>query len=423
MTLDVVIIGAGAAGLGAAKTARDRGLSFRVLEAARSIGGRARTDFESLGVPFDLGCRSLYGGSANPFEQFALETGCGLEPEAGKTLFHDGAGLLGSDETDATLADFARLEAGLIAAHKKYDVANGVVDCAQAEAMSGNSLAADYFRQAVQIEFTAAADEISLADPMHLVLATAGEAVIDGYGALIQRYAGEIPVETGCPVSAIDLSGNNIIVKTGKGQLEARSVVVTVSTAVLAEEQISLQPNGWPDRKRAAIAALPMGSVTQVGLHLAPGTLPTELVRVQGERVERSLIYCLMDEPETLFWLLGAGQGDLAIAWLGGKFSRDLALQGEEAQVDWAKGQLVALLGTTVGEAVIGCCATPFDRDPLIGGGYAYCRYGSGNQRSVLAEPIDDRLFFAGEACSLDHPGTAHGAWLSGAAAINRLIS
>jgi monoamine oxidase len=73
--LDVAIIGAGAAGLGAGKVAISKKLSFKVLEAAPFIGGRARTDTTRLGVPYDLGCRSLYGGSGNPFLAFAQKAG------------------------------------------------------------------------------------------------------------------------------------------------------------------------------------------------------------------------------------------------------------------------------------------------------------------------------------------------------------
>ena len=419
--LDVCIIGAGAAGLGAAKAAHSRGLSYRVLEAASFIGGRARTDYDRLGVPFDVGCRSLYGGDANPFEAYARETGCRLESEPDKTLFFDGTDFLDVDNTATAIADFERLESDLIAAHDEFTAAGAAADRSQADAMERESPAADYFRQAVQIEFTASADEISLADPAHRVLATAGEAVIDGYGALIQRCAGDIPVETSCPVNAIDLSGHGVKVETPKGQIDARTVLLTASTAVLSAGRIALRPRGWPERKLSAIDALPMGSVTQIGLRLADGMLPGELVQVQGDSVERSFVYCLKEAPQCLFWLLGAGQGDLAIAWLGGDFSRDLALQGEDAQADWAIQQLGSLLGNDVKQSVIGSCATPFDREPWIGGGYAYCRFGSGNQRSVFAEPIDDRIYFAGEACSLDHPGTAHGAWLSGIAAIDRI--
>jgi monoamine oxidase len=419
--LDVAIIGAGAAGLGAAKTAISKGLSYKVLEAAPFTGGRSRTDTQSLGVPCDLGCRSLYGGDDNPFQAYALENGVRLEPDPENIAFHDGLRFLDSNETKATIAAFERLELDLVSAHEKFVSTPGVADRSQLEAIDTDSPGADFFLQAMHLECTAPAKEISLSDSMNTVLTTAGKAVRDGYGALIHRVASEVEVVVDCPVSAIDLSAANIVLDTPEGQIEARTVVVTVSTAVLAAERIVLRPGGWPNQKLTAIESLPLGSVTQVGIRLEPGAIPAEFVQLQGDTISRASVNCLMPEPQNLLWLLGAGNGDLAIAYLGGVFSRELALQGEEAQADWAKQQLSVLFGNSIKSSVIATCATPFDREPWIGGGYAYCRYGSGNQRAALAEPIEDRLFFAGEACSSDHPGTAHGAWLSGVAAIEQI--
>jgi monoamine oxidase len=98
-------------------------------------------------------------------------------------------------------------------------------------------------------------------------------------------------------------------------------------------------------------------------------------------------------------------------------------LAGEDTQIDWATQHLCRLLGSSIRQSVMGACATPFDREPWIDGGNSYCRYGMGNQRPALVEPIEDRVFFAGEACSPNEPGVAHGAWLSGATAIERITS
>ena len=419
--LDVAIIGAGAAGLGAAKAALSKGLTCQLLEAASFAGGRARTDTKQLGVPFDLGCRSLYGGEDNPFQALALEIGARLEPPPENVAFHDGHRFLDKIETKATLAEFDRLESDLVGAYKTFVASTAVADCSQAEAMGSGSLAAQLFRQAMHLECTAPAEEISLADAMHDVLTTAGDAVIDGYGSLILRAAGDLPLVLDCSVTTIDLSGKNVVLETAKGDIEARAVIVTVPTAVLASEQIALRPDGWPNQKLTAIDALPMGSVTQIGLRLKPGAMPAEFVQLQNNRIEGSQVYCLMEEPKNLEWLLGTSDGELAIAYLGGVFSRELALAGEDAQVDWALQNFADLFGNSIKQSVTGSCATPFDREPFIGGGYAYCRFGAGNQRAALAEPIDERVFFAGEACSPDHPGTAHGAWLSGAAAIDSI--
>ncbi len=98
--LDVAITGAGAAGLGAAKAATANGLSYKVLEAASFVGGRARTETMCLGVPYDLGCRTLYGGSDNPFLKFARETGSRLGPATENIAFHDGVRFLDAEETE-----------------------------------------------------------------------------------------------------------------------------------------------------------------------------------------------------------------------------------------------------------------------------------------------------------------------------------
>ena len=419
--LDVVIIGAGAAGLGAAKTAISKRLSFKLLEAASFVGGRARTDTMRLGVPFDLGCRSLYGGEDNPFLAFARETGSRLGPAPSNIAFHDGVRFLDAKQTEAGKSAFERFDADLSSAHEKSSNTPSLQDRCQADVIDPNRPFARYFLQSLQVEHSAAAAKVSIADPVH-ILGAEGEEVLDGYGALILRAAGDVPVSLDCPVSAIDLSGRHVAIDTPRGRIDARTVVLTVSTAVLAAERIALQPGGWPDEKLAAIEAVPTGSNTKIGFRLKPGAL-SDLGPTRGEADAGSAVYTLMNEPENALWLFGMGSGDVAIVYLGGAFSRELALAGEDAQTDWGMRHLCNLLGSSTQHSVTGACATPFDREPWIDGGYSYCRHGAGNQRPALVEPIGDRVFFAGEACSLDHPATAHGAWLSGAAAMEHIAS
>ena len=220
--LDVAIIGAGAAGLGAAKAAISRGLTFKVLEAASYIGGRARTDTHSLGVPFDLCCHSLYGGEDNPLQTFASEIGSRLEPVPAIIAFHDGARFLDSAETHATISNFERLETDLISAHESSLNTSDIPESSQASAIDADNPSVAYFRQAMHMEFTAAAADISLTDPLHGVLATVGAAALDGYGALILRAAADVPVVIDCPVTAIDLSGRQVVLETSKGQIDDR---------------------------------------------------------------------------------------------------------------------------------------------------------------------------------------------------------
>jgi monoamine oxidase len=167
----------------------------------------------------------------------------------------------------------------------------------------------------------------------------------------------------------------------------------------------------------AAIEAVPTGSVTKIGFHLSAGTCQTDTQLKQGDTITSTYVQCLLDEPGNITWLLGVGGGNLATAYVGGEFSRDLALAGEKAQIEWATQHLCGLFGSSTKRSILGACATQLDREPWIDGGNSYCRSGTGNQRPALAEPIENRVFFAGEACSPDFPGTAHGAWATGISA------
>jgi monoamine oxidase len=419
--LDVAIVGAGAAGLGAAKAASSYGLSFAVVEAASFIGGRARTDTSSLGVPYDLGCRTLYGGSDNPFVAYAKDIGAALGPRINRTAYYDGSRFLDANSTESMDVCFEKYLAALVSAHESTKDAHSSPDCSFADVVGINDCSAQYFRMSDHPSLAPAAD-VSIADTGCTSLMDTGDEVLDGYGSLILSAAAGIAVSTDCPVSAIDLSGKFVSLETPKGRIKAKAVIITVSTAVLAAERIALRPNGWPDWKVAAIDAVPTISMTKVGFRLGPGTLPPEFTTDQDNQVTGSCVMCAAEEPENIIWLLGVGGGELATAYFGGQFSRDLALSGEAAQIDWATQHLRKMLGNDIADAVVGSCATPFDREPWIDGGNSYCRLGTGNQRPTLAEPIDNKIYFAGEACSLNSPGVVHGAWDSGLVAIERIL-
>ena len=131
--LDVAIIGAGAAGLGAAKVVISKGLSFKVLEAASFIGRRARTDTQRLGVPYDVGCRTLYGGSDNPFVAYARETGALIGPAPQISALHDGERFLDAEEASAARGDFKQFEAEIASAHRELANSSGLEDRSHAD--------------------------------------------------------------------------------------------------------------------------------------------------------------------------------------------------------------------------------------------------------------------------------------------------
>jgi len=90
---------------------------------------------------------------------------------------------------------------------------------------------------------------------------------------------------------------------------------------------------------------------------------------------------------------------------------------------DFAAGELTRLLGSEIRKRMAPLASTAWQRDPWARGSYSYALPGHADDRAVLAAPVDDRLFFAGEACSPNFFSTAHGAWLSGIAAAEAALA
>jgi monoamine oxidase len=407
MTADLVIVGAGAAGAGAWHAARERGLSVRWIEAGSRTGGRAWTDHEALSMPFDLGCHWLHTPRENPFREFADRYAVPYVTNGLQFGFHDGARFLDADAAlegnaalershDAFAAALARGEGGSLA---------DVLDRADAWYPYCSGWGCH--------EYAAELDLVSCLDRSSAVASAGDYPIPSGYGALLQRRIAGAPVELDCPARAIDLSRRDRVrVETPRGAIEAGAVLLTVSTHVLAREAIRLTPHGWPLEKLRAIEATPLGSSTKVAVALPLDALPREL--------HGAFVICRLDAPRNVAWHFAPHGFACAVAYLGGSFSRELALAGEVEQIAFATDHLGSLLGGRLRMAVTAAIATPFDRDPHIGGGYSYCRAESGDRRDALAAPLDGRVLFAGEACSARFPTTAHGAWLSGREAVRR---
>jgi monoamine oxidase len=109
-------------------------------------------------------------------------------------------------------------------------------------------------------------------------------------------------------------------------------------------------------------------------------------------------------------------------AYFGGMLARELEANGDAAFFDFASGELTALLGGDFARRIRPIRVHRWGADRFARGSYSYARPGQADQRAVLAAPVDDRVFFAGEACSRNDYSTAHGAWLTGVAAAGQVL-
>ena len=405
--VDVVIVGAGAAGLGAARAARDLGLSFVVFEAMGRIGGRAFTDVDVFGFPWDRGCHWLHSGSINPMRELADRYGFRYRKEGVPWRLRLAEGWATEAEQAAIDGVEKRAYEAILAAGRAER------DVAAVSEVGATGGALEVLRASIHAEWGTPLDGISTLDASRYRDTGENWPVEDGYGALVARHAAGVPVEVGTAVERIDWGGESVRVTTGRGTVEAGAVVVTVSTDVLAAGTIAFEP-ALPEWKLAAAAAIPLGSANKVAFAVDG--------RYLGVEEPANVTVPVPGAAGTMmsFRLRPFGR-NLADGYLAGPLGRELEAAGEEAMFETALGALTGALGSEVGKRITARACSRWGAEPTIRGAYGPARPGEAHQREALARPVEDRLFFAGEATSPEFFTTCHGAHLSGLAAARQV--
>ncbi|HMO72437.1 MAG TPA: NAD(P)/FAD-dependent oxidoreductase [Paracoccaceae bacterium] len=397
--VDVAIVGAGCAGLAAAKALRARGLTFAVWEAMPRIGGRAWTHDRDFGIPFDIGCAWLHAADRNPFFPEAQA--------AGWTLHHHDMGLdhLYFGNRRATPDELARTreaEAALAECLAKGAPGDRLGDLiADCHCLRANATFAG------PMDYGLDPDEISAADYAAAADLDPNYFTREGFGALIHRWGADVPVALSCPVRRIAWGGPGVVLEGPRGMLRARAVIVTVSTGVLSFDQIAFSP-ALPEAHQEAVFDLPMGLLTKIPL------------RLRGNRFGLSTFDDLLIDRRArhdLFFLCFPFDLDLMVGFVGGDFAWELEAAGQDAAVEFATDRLADIFGSDVRRAVDHGIMTNWGADRWVRGAYAGARPGRSGARAALAEPVGDRIWFAGEALAPHGlTQTAAGARLSGEA-------
>ncbi len=407
--VDVVIVGAGAAGLSAAKSARSRGLSFVLLEASDRVGGRARTEDFGPGQRFDLGCHWMHSASLNPFVDIADRLGFRYRRKRGwdGPIHHRGAFL---DDDQAREVD-ALVEADERAIAAAARSGNPAI----ADVVNGHSPWAPYHAYWLTLDWSRDPDQVGVADVVAYDETDEDWPVVDGFGALVATWASDVPVTLDAPVRRVAMTRDGVDVETPRGTVSGRTVLVTVSTNVLACGRIAFEP-ALPQWKTAAAEALPLGVHNKIAIRLNEAS---------AARPEPQYLTVMTRDHDVPVALYVRPYGyDYVVASTTGRFAASLERCGRAASVDF----LVEHLQAAFGSGIKGCLtdrviATTWQGDPWTLGAYSAGRPGQAHQRAVLARPVDDRLFFAGEATSTDACCTCHGAYLSGRHAVDEIAA
>ena len=401
---DVIIVGAGAAGIAAARRLREAGRRCVLLEARARPGGRAVTD-HSLDAPADLGAAWLHFAEDNAWTQLAEQAGCQVirrEPGWGAQTWL-GAQPPTEEQRAAAAAGYARYNALIEAAAQ-----------AGRDVSVASVLPRDDYRPRFDAVMTwavgAESRDVSTLDLARYADSTHNWAVREGLGTVVARAAAGLEITLGAAVTAISWGGPGVRVESTAGTLSADAAIVTVPTSILAAGSIRFDPP-LPSAWRQAAENLPLGIVNKVFFALGP-----ECAEIGESRnfIGRT------DTSRTCTYTLFPAQQPLLMAYFGGDLSRELEMRGELE--GFARDELQRIFGAQFVTHLGAARSTAWGSDPHALGSYSAARPGYAEDRQTLARPVAPQLCFAGEACSREYYGTLHGAWLSGRAAAESLL-
>ena len=404
--VDVAVIGAGAAGIGATRRLGEAGsVSVLMLEARDRVGGRVHT-IEPAGFPCDCGAEWLHSADRNLLSPIAQRLGFSVHrrpPEWTTRLRRSG-------ETVEAEADWIATREAQGRARRKA--------AAEPEDRPLASLVEPGGRWNELLDATsswgngAELDRVSVKDYVRYEDSGVNWRLQEGYGRLFETLAKKQPIALETAVSRIDHREQMIRLETTRGTVTAARVIVTVPTSIIAGESLRFDPP-LPD-KVAAAAGLPLGVDDKLFISLS-GQLPG---------VERdAYLVGSTTSRETMSYQVRPFDRPAIYCFFGGRWAAALEREGEAGMFSFAAGELARLFGNGIRRQIAPLASTAWLHDPWARGSYSYALPGHADDRALFATPVDDRLFFAGEACSPNFFSTAHGAYLTGIAAAEAALA
>ncbi len=417
--LRIVVVGAGIAGLGAARRLVDAGASVVVLEARDRIGGRIWTD-RSLGSASDLGASWIHGIRGNPVAALATDlVTVPVDYESMARYDADGRPL-----TDAQDAAVDRgFDAVLEAVERDRDTRDGDTPLASSTGPARDAIARDAtsrrlldaeINTAIEHEYAASVESLSLLHYDDGEDESGGDVIFPGgYDAILPTLAAGLDLRLSHPVTRIEHGPGGCTVVTAAGTFACDRVLVTLPLGVLKAGVVQFAP-ALPDRKATAIDRLGFDVLDKLYLRFDrvfwdDDQLIGRADAITGRWAEFLNLHALTAAP-------------VLVGFNAATYARALQARSDAEVVDDALAALRSVFGAAV-RAPTGMARTRWGADEFARGSYSHLAVGSTlADRDALAAPVGERLFFAGEATSRNHAATTHGALTSGRAAAGAML-
>ena len=412
---DVIVIGAGAAGLSATSHLIENGYSVTCIEANNRIGGRVYTDNETFGVPYDIGAHWVQSGRYNPYKKYGQkvdELDVYSEQQTEWLVMDGNKKINGTKAEDELWEQYYAAEQAMNKAGSKDISPSEVIPNLHPEwfdtahlNIGPYSMAKDY-------------GHFSCIDWNNYAAESTDWHCKQGYGTLVAHRWKNIPVKLNTYANKINWDYlDNVKVETNDGTIFAKKCIITVSTGVLSLDKIKFYPL-LPSSKYDSFQGITMGIYNHVGILFEKnifGTKKNDVYMYYKTSSQNT------PSPRGMGSFLNASGSNLSYFDTAGEFGRELEKEGSDAQIDFTLSELRSIFGSDVDKYFVKAASTAWGKNPFTYGAYASAEPGAYHSRKIIKESIEDQLFFAGEATAEEYASVS-GAHRSGIRAAKEVV-